>query len=94
MDTVAVDYAFFGEHDQTAKPLVIFRWTEAFPVNSKRGQHVSVVRSVADMIRRTGLQRLLFKSDQEPSTLDLKNKVFAELGGWHDVIDHGEQSNE
>ena len=38
------------------------------------------------MVRRTGLERRIFKSNQEPSILDLKNKVVAELGGSNDVI--------
>ena len=53
-----------------------------------------VVKSVADMVRRTGLQRVIFKSDQEPSNLDLKNKVVAELGGSHDVIMEASPMNE
>ena len=53
---------------------------------TKEAQYVRVVQSVADMVRRTGLQRLIFKSKQEPSILDLKNKVVAVLGGSNDVI--------
>ena len=45
------------------------------------------------MGRRARLQRLIFKSDQEPS-LDLKNKVVAELGGSHDVIVEASPVNE
>ena len=43
------------------------------------------VRSVADMVQRTGPERLVLKSDQEPSLLDLKSKAVAELGGSHDL---------
>ncbi len=37
IDTVSSDYAFFGEQDLTAKPVLVFReprvrWTEALPV--------------------------------------------------------------
>ena len=45
-----------------------------------------VEKAIADMVRRTGLQRLMFKFDQVPSILGLKNKVVAELGGSQDVI--------
>ena len=38
------------------------------------------------MVRRAGQQILIFKSEQEPSIVGLKNKVVAELGGSHDVI--------
>ena len=36
----------------------------------RRARHVWVVKSVSDMVRSTGLQRLIFKSDQEPSILE------------------------
>ena len=94
IDTVSVDYAFFGEHDLIANFVLILRghkcrWTETLRVQSKGGQDVSVVKSVADMVRR-----LIFNSDQEPSFLDIKNKVVAELGGWHDVIVEARPVNE
>ena len=53
---------------------------------AKEAKNAWVVKSVADMVRRKGLQRLMFESDQEPSILDLNSKVVAELGGSHDVI--------
>ena len=70
--TVSVDYAFFGEHDQKAKLVLILRdsksrWTETIPVQSKDGQNLRFAKSVADKVRRTMLQRLSFKSNQEPS---------------------------
>ena len=51
-DTVSTDYAFSGEHDLTAKLLLILRGqrcrrTEAFPVQSKGAQDVWVAKSVA-----------------------------------------------
>ena len=46
------------------------------------------------MVRRAGLQRLIFKSEQEPSIVELKNKVVAELGGSHDVIMEASPVNE
>ena len=49
---------------------------------------------VADMVRRTGLQRLIFQSNQEPSILDLKNKPVAELGGSHSAILEASPVNE
>ena len=49
---------------------------------------------MADVVRRTGQHRLIFKPDQEPSGLDLKNKVVAELGGSHDVIMEASPVNE
>ena len=91
VDTISIDYAFFGEQDQTAKPVLVFRehrcrWTEALPVPTKGGGDAWVVKSVADMVRRTGLRKFIFKSDQEPAIVDPKNKVEAELGGTHEVF--------
>ena len=43
------------------------------------------------MVRRTGL---IFKSDQEPSIQDLRNKVVAELGVSHDMIMEASPVNE
>lgn len=72
LDIVSIDYAFFGERDQTAKPVLVMRehkcrWTESLPMLRKGGQDQWVVKSVADMIRRTGLRRFIFKSGQEPA---------------------------
>ena len=58
-----------------------------------------VAQAIADMVRRTGMQRLMFKFDQVPSILGLKSKVVAELGGSQDVIMeaslvNGHQSND
>ena len=55
IDIVPVDSAFFGEHDQTAKFVLILRehqhrWTEAHLVQNKSGQDVWVVKSCADMV--------------------------------------------
>ena len=55
------------------------KWTEALFVQSKGGQDVWVVQFVADMVRRTGRQRIMFMSDQEPSILDFESQVVAEL---------------
>ena len=55
---------------------------------------MSVVKSVADMFTLKGLQRPTFKSDQEPSVLDLKNRVVAELGGSLVVIMEASPMNE
>ena len=103
MDTVSLDFAFFGEPGQTAKLVLILRehkcrWTEAPFVQSKGGQDLWVAQAVADMVRRTRLQRLMFKFDQVPSILGLKSKVVAELGGSKDVsmeasLVNGHQSN-
>ena len=62
VDTVSIDNAPFGECDQTAKLVLMLRehkcrCVEACPVQNKVGQDVSVVKSVADMFPRTGLQR-------------------------------------
>ena len=46
------------------------------------------------MVRRTGLLRLLFKSDQDPSNLGLKSEVVAELGGSHEVMMEARPVNE
>ena len=78
IDTVAVDYAFFGGDEQTAKLVLILRehqcrWIEALLFQNTGGQDVWVEKSVADMVRRTGLQRLAFKSDQESAVLDWNN---------------------
>ena len=72
--TASVGCAFFGEPDLTAKLVLILREhrcrvTEALLVKNKW-----VVNSVADMVRRAGPQRHIFKSDQQPSILDLKNQ--------------------
>ena len=78
VDTASVDHAFFGEHEQTAKPVLILRahrcrWTEALVVfRVKEVRTCGLQSPVAGMVQRTGLQRLTFKSDQEPSILDLK----------------------
>ena len=103
MDTVSLDFAFFGEPGQTTKLVLILRehncsWTEAPFVQSKGGQDLWVAQAVADMVRRTRLQRLMFKFDQVPSILGLKSKVVAELGGSKDVsmeasLVNGHQSN-
>ena len=58
------------------------------------GQDLWVVESVADMVRRQGPQGLSFKSDQEPSILDMKNKVVAELWNSHEVIMEASPVNE
>ena len=55
--------AFFGEHDPTAKLVLILREHKcsrigALPILNKGGQDVWVAKSVADLVRRTGLQRL------------------------------------
>ena len=59
VDTISVDYAFFGEQDLTAKPVLIlrehrYRWTEALPVPAKGGGDAWVVQTVTEMMRRTG----------------------------------------
>ena len=55
IDDVPVDYAFLGEHDQTAKLVLTLRehrcrWTEAL-------QGVRVLQSVADVVRLTRLAK-------------------------------------
>ena len=91
VDTISVDYAFFGEQDLTAKPVLIlrehrYRWTEALPVPAKGGGDAWVVKIVTDMVKRTGLRKFIFKSDQETSIVDLKKKVEAELGSNFEII--------
>ena len=88
-----VDYAFFGK---LVLILLEHKWrlTETLPVLSKWGHDVWIVKSVVDMVQRTGLQRLIFKSDQEPSILDLKNKVVAELCVSYDVFMETSSLNE
>ena len=75
MDTISIGYAFFGEKDQTAKPVLIVRehrcrWTEAIPVLNKGSQDTWAVKSLAESVRRTGLKRFIFKSDQEPAIIE------------------------
>ena len=65
IDTISIDYAFFGEKDQTAKPVLIVRehrckWTEAIPVLNKGSQDTWAVKSLAESVRRTGLKRFIF----------------------------------
>ena len=59
VDMISVDYAFFGEQDLAAKPVLIFRehrycWTEALPDPAKGGGDAWVVKTVADMVRQPG----------------------------------------
>ena len=68
--------------------------TEALPVQNKGDQDVCVVMPVADMVRGTGPQRLIFQSNQEPSILELKNKTVAELGGSYSVTLEASPANE
>ncbi len=91
IDTISMDYAFFGEADSQAKPVLILRkrqarWTEAVPVTSKGGAERWIARAVAEAIRRTGVNHYLYKTDQELIILDLKNKVTEELGPNFTVI--------
>ena len=91
IDTISVDYAFFGEHDAQAKPVLVLRehrarWTAAVPVLNKGGGDRWAVKAVAEAIRHTGLTHFLFKSDQEVSIVDLKNKVIEELGGGYRIM--------
>jgi hypothetical protein len=78
IDAISIDYAFFGEQFREHRG----RWTEALAVPCKGGADAWV----ADMVRRTGLKKVIFKSDHEPSILDLKNKVSVELGGDFEII--------
>ena len=85
MDTISIDYALFGDEDERAKPVLIVRehknrWTEAIPVVNKGGADRWAVKALTEAVQRTGLRHFAFKSDQEPSILDLKNRVITELG--------------
>ena len=82
IDTMSIDCKLFGEHDWTAKLVLILReykWAGALLVWSRRGKDVWVVTPVPDTVRRMGLQRLRSKPDHEPSITDLKNQVVVEL---------------
>ena len=85
VDTISIDYAFFGDEDERAKPVLVVRehknrWTEAIPVVSKGGADRWAAKALTEAAQRTGLRHFAFKSDQEPSVLDLKNWVISELG--------------
>ena len=60
-DSLSVGFAFFGEHDQTPKLVLIVRehrcrLIEALRVQNREGQVCGwIVKSVADMVRRAGL---------------------------------------
>ena len=91
IDTESVDFVFFDEHVQTAKLVLILRehkcrWTETFLVQGEGNRDLRIVKSVRDMGRRTGLRRLIFKSDQESSILGLKVKWILNLVVSHEVI--------
>ena len=62
IDTGSIDYAFSGEQDPTVKLVLIL-------------QDHKCRWTEALPVRRTGLLRLIFKSDQqEPSILDLEEQ--------------------
>ena len=84
IDAVSVDYAFFGAHGQIVKFVLIARahkckWTEALSCIEHRRP------------RSVGCKVL---SVREPSILDFKKHVVAELGGSHDVIMEASPANE
>ena len=77
IDKVSVDYAFFGELDQTSKLILILneqkcRWTEALLVENKRGQDTWVVKPVADIsaTNRTAETHLKIRSRSIDGGLD------------------------
>lgn len=70
------------------------RWTEPSPVLHEGGRHRWITKSVADIIRRTDLKNIIFKSDREVLTVELKNNVAAELGDLHDIIIEASPVNE
>lgn len=89
VDSISVDYCFFGENDERAKPVLVMRnhkhrWVEATPMVNK-GVNRWAAKSLADAIRRLGIKKFLFQSTDE-SILALKSKVIEELGAEYEVL--------
>ncbi len=61
---------------------------------SNGGADAWFVKAVADGIRRTGLRRFIFKSDQGPAIVDLKRRVDVELVESREVIVENSRVNE
>lgn len=81
---------FMGQDDESASPIMAVRvhkrrWTEAIPARRKRPNDQHGVQAVVNLVKRMGLTKLTFKSDQEPSITSLKGAVVGRLGGDYSV---------
>ena len=88
--TISMDYAFFGDGEGEAAPTLVMREhrtraTESHPVTTKGGGVAWIRKKVAEAIKRTGLKQFIFKTDQEPSIIELKRRVVEELPEGYQV---------
>ena len=83
VDTVSMDYFFQGqEDDNTLSQLVVrdhnSKWTRCFVV-PRKGAHPWVIDEVVRVLKQVGHRKFVFKSDNEPAILDLKDEVTKRL---------------
>ena len=94
VDTVSMDYFFQGqEDDQTLSQLVIrdhsSKWTRCVVV-PRKGSHPWVIDETVRTLKQIGHRKFIFKSDNEPAILDLKEEVTKQLrlDGFEIIPEH------
>ncbi len=83
VDTISMDYFFQGqEDDQTLSQLVVrdhnSKWTRCVVVPGK-GSHPWVIEEVVRTLKQIGHRKFIFKTDNEPAILDLKDEVMKQM---------------
>ena len=82
---VSMDYGFLGQNEEDALPIIIIRdhashttCSHAVPCKGTTGSPYPV-RQVAYSIARLGHKKIIFKSDDEPAIVALRNAITAVL---------------
>ena len=79
VDTISMDYYFQGQEDDATLSQLCLRdhnskWTRCFVV-PRKGSHPYVVDEVVRSLKQIGHSKFIFKTDNEPALLDLKDEV-------------------
>jgi hypothetical protein len=94
VDTISFDYYFQGQEDDATLSQLCIRdhnskWTRCFVV-PRKGSHPYVVDEVVRTLKQIGHSKFIFKSDNEPALLDLKDEVTKQMrkDGFEVIPEH------
>ena len=94
VDTISMDYYFQGQEDDATLSQLCIRdhnskWTRCFVV-PRKGSHPYVVDETVRSLKQIGHSKFIFKTDNEPALLDLKDEVVKRMrqDGFEVIPEH------
>ncbi len=86
--TMSADCGFLGDEESTM-PILVTRqhgtkWTNVNAVPCK-GANKYAIQTQVDLVKQLGRRKFIYKSDQEPALVELKQKVMERLGKEYEI---------